>query len=206
MFEDFLKLVTHLRELVNRYRVDLEKSEALTRYCLVDPFIKIWGWDLGDPSQVRPEYTTEAGRPDYALLIEDKPIIYVGVKALGKQEKIEESIRYCVTTGVPYFIATDGVKWEVYDTHITKPIHEKKIVEWDIINDKPYEIIRKAFTIWRPNRELMLPPEPIILKHIKKEVSVGTPITEVKTRPGEKLPYTKMIFPNDRQYKIRSWK
>lgn len=193
---------------MNKYRDDLQKSEALTRYCLVDPFLKIWGWDVSDPSQVRPEYATEAGRPDYALLVEDKPLIYIGVKALGKQEKIEQYISYCITTGVPYFITTDGVKWEIYDTHIPKPLQEKKILEWDIINDKPYEIIRKAFTIWRPSKELILPcdHELIVVKHKEKKVEEGTQINKIKPKTGEKLSYSEIVFPDGRSYQIKHWR
>ncbi|MCS7125801.1 MAG: hypothetical protein NZ929_02685, partial [Aigarchaeota archaeon] len=103
-------------------------------------------------------------------------------------EKIEQYINYCITTGVPYFITTDGVKWEIYDTHKPIPLPEKKIVEWDIVNDKPYEIIRKAFTIWRLNRELRLPSELMIIKHIEKEVKLGIQITKLKVKPGEAPP------------------
>ncbi|MEM2189154.1 MAG: hypothetical protein QXG35_07470 [Nitrososphaerota archaeon] len=210
MFEEFLDLIERLRKLVSDYRVDLERSEALTRYCLVDPFLRAWGWNPEDPSHVRPEFATEAGRPDYALLIDNKPVIYVGVKALGKQEKIEQYINYCITTGVPYFITTDGVKWEVYDTHIPKPLPEKKITEWDIINDDPAEIIRKAFVIWRHNRRMLEAAVPLTLQHsrmiaegIKAE---GVPLVNVKVEPGRKPPYTKLIFPDNRSYDIRHWR
>jgi len=211
LFDHFLDLINQLRELINSYKNELEKSEALTRYCLIDPFLKIWGWNVNDPSYVRPEYSTEAGRPDYALLIEGKPLIYVGVKALGKQEKIDQYINYCITTGVPYFITTDGVKWEVYDTHLPKPLQEKKIAEWDILGDKPYEIIQKAFVIWRPNRELLQPLQPLSVKHIgeslKKETKLkGTPIDELKAKPGQEIPYKKIVFPDGKQYRLESWR
>lgn len=211
MFDHFLDLINRLRGLVEDYRVEFEKSEALTRYCLVDPFLKIWGWDVNDPSLVRPEFSTEAGRPDYALLIEGKPLIYVGVKALGRQEKIEQYINYCITTGVPYFITTDGVKWEVYDTHLPKPLHEKKIAEWNILEDKPNEIIQKAFVIWRPNRELLRPLHPLPVRYIgeslkEKTKLEGISIDKLKVKPGQEIPYEKIVFPDGREYKLESWR
>lgn len=42
MLERFLKLIDHLRNLVSEYKDDLEKSGALTRYCLIDSFLGIW--------------------------------------------------------------------------------------------------------------------------------------------------------------------
>ncbi|MEM2548304.1 MAG: hypothetical protein QW810_05575 [Nitrososphaerota archaeon] len=210
MFKEFLELIIHFRELVNKYRVDLEKSESLTRYCLVDPFLRIWGWDPEDPSKVRPEFTTEMGRPDYALLIDDKPVIYVGVKALGKQEKIEQYINYCITTGVPYFITTDGVRWEIYDTHIPKPLPEKKITEWNIIDDDPAEIIRRAFVIWRINKQRLEAGTPLTLQHSKtvteKVETVGTPLVKVEARPGRKPLYTRLIFPDGKLYNVKDWR
>lgn len=210
MFEDFLELIIHLRELVNKYRIDLEKSEALTRYCLVDPFLRIWGWDPEDPSKVRPEFTTEVGRPDYALLIDNKPVIYVGVKALGRQEKIEQYINYCITTGVPYFITTDGVKWEIYDTHIPKPLPEKKITEWNIIDDDLAEIMRRAFAIWRVNKQRLEAPTPLTLRYIKtateKIETRGIPLVKVKAKSGEKPSYTKLIFPDGKSYDVKNWR
>jgi len=210
MFENFLELIKRLRELVNSYRVDLEKSEALTRYCLVDPFLRVWGWNPEDPSQVRSEFTTEVGRPDYALLFDNKPVIYVGVKALGKQEKIEQYINYCITTGVPYFITTDGVRWEVYDTHIPKPLPEKKITEWDIINDDPAEVIRKAFVIWRLNRRMLEAVTPLTLRYnrtIAEEIKTeGIPLVKVEVKSREKPPYTKLVFPDGKSYNIKHWR
>jgi len=211
LFEDFLDLINRLRKIVDKYKSDLEKSEALTRYCLVDPFLKVWGWDVNDPSLVRPEFSTEAGRPDYALLTEGKPLIYVGVKALGRQEKIEQYINYCITTGVPYFVTTDGARWELYDTHLPKPIQEKKIAEWDILKDEPYKIIQKAFVIWRLNRELAQPPQPLIAKHVSESfmettITRGTPISRLRIKLGQAIPYRKIIFPDGREYEIKKWR
>jgi predicted type IV restriction endonuclease len=66
-----------------------------------------------------PEFSTQAGKPDYALLGDDgKPLAFLGAKSLGKQEDLNQYISYCVSEGVGYFITSDGVQWEV-----TKPLH-----------------------------------------------------------------------------------
>jgi predicted type IV restriction endonuclease len=49
---------------------------------------------------VRPEFSTQSGKPDYALLgPEGRPTAFVGVKALGKPEDLTQYISYCVSGG-----------------------------------------------------------------------------------------------------------
>jgi len=93
------------------------ESEALTRYALVDPVLCALGWDVFDPEKVRPEFPTEQGRPDYALLWEGKPLIMVEVKPLhANLEKAQDKgFNYCWKNKVRYFVITDGERWEIYD-------------------------------------------------------------------------------------------
>ncbi|MEO0138272.1 MAG: hypothetical protein ABIL16_00185 [candidate division WOR-3 bacterium] len=69
---------------------------------------------MENPSEVVPEFSTQAGRPDYALKVDNRIVAFVGAKALGKLEDTLQYISYCVAEGIPYFITTDGDKWEVY--------------------------------------------------------------------------------------------
>ncbi len=138
------------------------QSEAATRASLIEPFLRLWGWDTEDPAQVRPEFSTQSGRPDYALLGEDgRPLIFVGAKALGRQEDLGQYISYCVTEGVGYFVATDGVQWEVYDTFAYRPLPEKLVTRWNVLDDPPVEVIRKAFVIARGITERREAPRPV---------------------------------------------
>ncbi len=74
------------------------------RCALIDPFLKLFGWDVENPSEVIPEFSTHAGRPDYALIVDGRIVAFVGAKALGKSEDTLQYISYCVAQGVPYFI------------------------------------------------------------------------------------------------------
>jgi len=80
--DELIRELESVREKISKFRQDLEGSEALTRYALVDPVLRALGWDVFDPEKVRPEFPTEQGRPDYALLWEGKPLIMVEVKSL----------------------------------------------------------------------------------------------------------------------------
>jgi len=61
---DILDLIEKLKDKINKYRNEFSGNEFLVRYSLTDPFLRALGWDTEDPDQVRPEYSTCAGRPD----------------------------------------------------------------------------------------------------------------------------------------------
>jgi len=127
LFQNILDKIRALRERAVKYRDQLAKNEVLTRYALIDPFLRLLGWDTEDPEQIRPEFSTQAGRPDYALLHGgESPLAFIGAKSLERQEGLQQYITYCVAEGVKYFIATDRLKWEVYDTFILKPLVERR--------------------------------------------------------------------------------
>jgi len=51
-----LVAIEKVRERIKCYGEQLQQSEALTRYALVNPILDALGWDTGDPNQVVPEY------------------------------------------------------------------------------------------------------------------------------------------------------
>jgi hypothetical protein len=149
--DDLIALVEDIRNKIENYGQDFTKSEAFVRYSLIDPFLNALGWDTTDPSMVRPEFSTPVGRPDYALIdSNNKPIAFIGAKGLNKDENLRQYITYCVEEGVPYFIASDGSKWEVYHTFKQSKTPDKKIIEWNVVFDEPNEVVMKALSIARP--------------------------------------------------------
>lgn len=144
-----IKLIEKLKENISKHKDKLSNNEALVRYSLIDPFLRSLGWDTSDPSQVIPEFSTDVGRPDYALFLKDRnsPIAFLGAKKLGKNEDLNQHISYCVSEGVRFFIATDGQKWEIYDAFRETRLPDKKVAEWDLIKDKPEEIAIKSLCI-----------------------------------------------------------
>ncbi|MDW8084238.1 MAG: hypothetical protein RMI49_03470 [Candidatus Caldarchaeum sp.] len=198
--DDLIECVKALKTRIQTHGQLLQKNEALTRYVLIDPLLRALGWNTEDPELVRPEVTTQAGKPDYTLLHNGQRLAFVGAKAYGKQEDLLQQVSYCVSEGVRYFIATDGSKWEVYDTQIQKPLPEKKIAEWDISAMEPGEIIRRAFSILR---HAGIGKSPDV---IQWPPSKGTPISEIKHKPGEKMRYSSIVFPDGKQYRLERWK
>ena len=59
--EDLCNLVETVREKSRKFSEKLSKSEALTRYVLIDPILRCLGWDTENPDLVRPEYSPGQG-------------------------------------------------------------------------------------------------------------------------------------------------
>ena len=102
---------------------------------------------------VAPEYPATGGRADYALLDgSGKPVILVEAKKLGESldKAAKQGIQYTLQKGVLYFVATDGQRWEVYETHKPVPLAEKRIVSFDV-GRSISDACRKALALWRPS-------------------------------------------------------
>ena len=137
-----IALTRALRDRVQSYGDDLRRSEALTRYALIDPLLRELGWDTEDPGIVTPEYSVDiynggTARADYALTHAGKPLMLIEANKLGEpllsSNAVEQGIRYCINTAATYFVVTDGQKWEIYNSRVasTNWAHLKKdIVRW----------------------------------------------------------------------------
>jgi hypothetical protein len=202
--DELARRVDVLAERLRRYQDVFRRNEAAVRASLVEPFLRIWGWDTEDPAQVMPEFSTQSGRPDYALLGPDgRPIAFVGVKTLGKPEDLTQYISYCVSEGVGYFIATDGKTWEVYNTLEPKPLREKLVTRWDILEDPPVEVLRKSFVIARGVRERLGASEPIWSR--KAPESRQPRLTLAKIKSAKVKPPFRIIFPDQQRCSIQKW-
>lgn len=142
---EITNVVEGLQERMGEYGSSLCKSEELTRYVLVDPFLKALGWDTSKPEKVWVDYRLGKGkrkRVDYALFHKKKVIAFVEAKKYGACSQMDQMdnmllqlINYCNLTGVLLGILTDGGCWLVYDVHKPAPIEEKMLLEinfaWD---------------------------------------------------------------------------
>lgn len=108
------------------------------------------GWDTEDPSLVLPEFNVSGGYADYALLEGAKPVIVVEAKKLGSSldAAVDQGINYCIKDALPYFAATDGRHWRIYETHKPVPLAQKLIVQLDVL-ESPADTCRAALAFWR---------------------------------------------------------
>ena len=119
VLESLSDLVETLRARITAHARPLTKSEALTRYALIDPLLRELGWNTEDPALVIPEHQTGGGSADYALLNNGSPVMMVEAKKLGTpfgDSVLSQGVNYCLMQGTNYFSVTDGQRWEVYET------------------------------------------------------------------------------------------
>lgn len=167
---DLIDFVENLRLRVEEHQILLQQSEALTRYVLIDPLLRLLGWDTEDPNKVRPEYPNASGRPDYALCLNGKPVAMLEAKSLGtalNEDIVRRAMEYCTTQGVQYAIVTNGDRWEAYDLSVfhATPDQRRKC-EFSVKADASHSCALSALYLWRPNLSsgnAIAPAEPTFL-------------------------------------------
>lgn len=160
--EELLNAIKQVWARIERYRAELQKSEALTRYALIDPILRALGWNTEEPEQVRPEFPTETGKPDYALIWEGNPQIVVEAKSLGKdlEEARKKGFEYCWRNKYRYYVVTDGNIWEIWDL---KEIGGIQLVSLQLSKDDFGGAARKLLALWREAvPQVEAAPTPII--------------------------------------------
>ncbi|MCK4640296.1 MAG: type I restriction enzyme HsdR N-terminal domain-containing protein [Candidatus Marinimicrobia bacterium] len=124
-------------------------SEAQTSQALVLPILYNLGWDIYNPVEVFPEYTTENKRVDFALQIDDAPKVFVEVKKCGANLREHQSqlIEYAQWSGVPIGILTNGLIWQIFLP--MKAVHwqERLVCSLEIENSDPVAFTRKLIAL-----------------------------------------------------------
>ena len=230
--ENLLTLVKNLRERIDSHGDALRKSEALTRYVLIDPLLRELGWDTEDPDVVVPEYSSGGGRVDYALRNDGKPVIMLEAKKLDRSlnDAIGQGIQYCLVEGTEYFAVTDGKRWEIYETHKPVPIDEKRITSFDLKDLSAADACLKALALWRPSvisGQISVGESPVIglpddqpgttEPRPTEETTVQPPsptqdkegwqpITDFALPTGHSGFQAEILFPDDKQVSIKTGK
>ena len=219
--DKLIRELESVREKISKFKQELEGSEALTRYALVDPVLRALGWDVFDPEKVRPEFPTEQGRPDYALLWEGKPLIMVEVKPLHANlgPAKDKGFNYCWKNKVRYFAITDGERWEVYDM---KKMGGKRIVTANLAENLGHAA-RQLLALWRSAmpelrpaplsalESVQKPSEQLQLDVFKTEegfIGLGDLLKMFKNgqiKPGTKPP-RQISFPDNQKKSIQYWR
>ena len=77
------QMVRALRQRASEYREYIQGHETRTRMVLVDPLLRELGWNPENPDEVQVEFKMKAGKPDYVLIKDGKPIAIIEAKRLG---------------------------------------------------------------------------------------------------------------------------
>jgi hypothetical protein len=156
---------------------------------------------------VRPEFPTETGKPDYALIWEGKPRIMVEAKPLGAslEEARRKGFQYCFENKVRFYVITDGAIWKVWDLG---EIGGKELVELDILKDPPGEAARKLPALWRlAAAEIKAAPLPLIHPEEPKPAvgAITLPELAAEVKPHDRPPRL-VTFPDRHQKSLKAWK
>ena len=219
LLESLLECVNEIRECIEAHGPSLRRSEAQTRYALIDPLLRELGWDIQDPALVVPEYQSGKVRADYALLGGGSPAMMVEAKSLDTPlgDVVRQGIGYCLEEGTPHFAVTDGSHWEVYETHRPVPIDQKRVVSFDLQSQSTAEVCLQALALWRPAVQSghVAPGQAPVVGH-PEEVSEPVPspppvpdehewqpLTEVIVIKGQSP--VEILFPDSRRTQIKNW-
>ncbi len=228
--DDLYHLVETLRSRSQKYGHLLSKNEAMTRYVLIDPVLRSLGWDTENPDVVRAEFSPGQGSADYALLDNDRPLIFVEAKPLGQllDHGVIQSINYCIQSGTPYFVITDGLKWEIYKTHAPVPLPEKRIAAFDLFQGNIKDAVLHLLSLWQPGTfvsplavqdrqdlaQIMLtslsPTSSATIQaggKVSQEKQAGgrSTLDTFVVKPGDKAP-TAVVDPGGISHQVRAWK
>ena len=113
-------------------------NEAAISGQAVMPVLGELGWEIYNPAEVAPEYTTlGGGRADYALCLDGKARILVEVKQAGTFQKgAEQLLKYAFAEGIEMAVLTDARRWSIYLSTEPVPFQERRVELLDIA-DRP---------------------------------------------------------------------
>lgn len=97
-------------------------TEEATKTSLVLPFFHLLGYDIFNPLEFVPEYTTDVGtkkgeKVDYAILKDSEPMIIIEVKSCDTKlnnKHINQLLRYFSVTKAKFGILTNGIIYRFY--------------------------------------------------------------------------------------------
>ena len=230
MLDDLVGVIEKLQGRIEQHHPALSQSEALTRYALIDPLLRILGWDTADPALVTPEYTVGNGRADYALLGGgDKPQAFIEAKRLDETlespRNVEQIFTYALTQRVKYAGLTDGNRWVLDDVSDFSGSERRKL-SVSLSGEPAHQLALKLLLLWQPNLatgEPVAAGEPILAATVAP-VAPTPPATVVNPQPSgpagddwvdvslytpERLNSPKPLairFPGEREKPIQSWR
>jgi len=147
---EFENQIQKLSDRIEKNKVNVTTEEA-TKTSFILPLLNILGFDIFDPNIVIPEFTADIGKKkgekvDYAIVINDKPIILIEAKTHTENLDRHKSQleRYFTVTDSKFAILTNGVEYLFY-SDLAKP---------NVMDEKPFLTINMLELKSRDIKEL----------------------------------------------------
>jgi hypothetical protein len=134
---DSTAFFNHIQDIQPYLRLNL--SEADTRVRLVDPVLRILGYEAVE--DIRREVPVPATREflDYELYADGKAQAIVEAKALRSpltDQAAAQCVQYASILGVRWCVITNGVAWAVYNAHAKGPLPDKRVASIRLDGDE----------------------------------------------------------------------
>ncbi|MGO9289968.1 MAG: type I restriction endonuclease [Polyangia bacterium] len=121
--------MAHARTLSAKYS-NLHLSEADTRSYLIDPVLRLLGYE--GVENLRREVPISATKEfiDYELLVRGAPHVLIEAKALRHDladQHAAQCVQYAAVLGVRWCFITNGLEWLLYDATAKGPLAKKRV-------------------------------------------------------------------------------
>jgi len=140
---DFLERIINLANKL-RQQKDVIDTEEATKNAFVMPFIhNILGYDVFDPTEVKPEFICDVGtkkgeKIDYAIIKDGEIQVLIECKKIGDPLNINHAsqlFRYFHVTNARISILTNGQVYQFFtDLDAPNKMDEKPFLEFDLLN------------------------------------------------------------------------
>ena len=190
MAMDLGKAVTlfdELRRKISEERNYLSANEFRTRIVLVDPVLRMLGWDVEDTSVVKLEFEAGGGRADYGLMDSDgvHAVAVLESKRLGSaigDNEVMQALNYANSQGIGYMIVCNGDLWRMYDVFQPAQLSERLMMELKIGTLPSYVNALRALALWRPNLGSGSVPTAAITPILVKAEIQDPPLTKIEPK------------------------
>ena len=143
--------IEELRGRIGTHRGYLTGSETRTRQLLIDPMLRVLGWDIENPDRVHLEYSVSGGRVDYVLMSSGQVVVVIEAKVLGKNlDNLGpgQLLKYAKDPDLQHLklvVITDGDIWRIYSMES----NPEKV--FGISKLQPLESAQIAVDLWEQN-------------------------------------------------------
>ena len=152
MLDKLIETIEQVKSRMKEHGDYLAGLEWRTRIVLIDPLLKVLGWDTANPKLVKLEHSIKDSIFDYAFCDENGEILLiVEAKKLNDPFKSLESQlgKYLLTTGVPYILLSNGNKWILYNMGKLGILEDKVEFEINLQTDSTSSAALSFLSIWR---------------------------------------------------------
>jgi len=147
---EFENQIQKLSDRIEKNKANVLTEEA-TKTSFILPLLNILGFDIFDPNTVIPEFTADIGKKkgekvDYAIVINEKPIILIEAKKhTEKLDRHKSQLeRYFTVTDSKFAILSNGIEYLFY-SDLAKP---------NVMDEKPFLTINMSKLKNRDIKEL----------------------------------------------------